>query len=143
MATLTTANSSLALQVRGLFPTPQVIKGYATDDSFAVEDVSAVETYMGVDGLMSAGYVPQPTVLTIMLQADSPSTAMFDAVISAQQAGREAFIFDGVIILQGTSEKYVFTKGWMTNHTPMSTAKKTLQARKFTITFESSTKAPS
>lgn len=143
MSTLTTANSALALQVRNLFPVPQNIKGYSTDDSFAVEDVSPAEVYMGVDGLLSAGYVPYVTTLTLMLQADSPSTAMFDTVLSAQVAAKELYIFDGTIILQGTGEKYIFTKGYMTSATPMSTAKKVLQPRKFTITFQSCSKAPS
>ena len=142
MATLTTANSALALQVRNLFPTPQNIKGYATDDSFAVEDVTPAEVYMGVDGMLSGGYVPYVTILSLTLQADSPSTAMFDAVLAAQVAAKELYIFDGVIILQGTGEKYIFTKGFMTAATPMSTAKKVLLPRKFTITFESCSKAP-
>jgi hypothetical protein len=140
--TLTTANSALALSVRGLFPVPQSIQGYATDDSFAVDDVSPVEVQMGVDGKLSAGYVPYPTVLNIMLQADSASTAMFDTVLDAQKAAKEAFIFDGTLIIQGTGEKYAFTNGFLTTVTPMSTAKKVLQPRKFALTFELQTKSP-
>lgn len=140
--TLTTANSALTLLVRGLFPNPQVIQGYATDDSFAVDDVEPVDVMMGVDGLLSAGFVPYATKLNITLQADSNSTGMFDTVIAQQNANKEAFIFDGTLIIQGTGEKYAFTKGYLTSLTPMSTAKKVLQPRKFVITFESVTKAP-
>lgn len=142
MSTLTTANSALTLQVRGLFPAPQAIQGYATDDSFAVDDVSPVEVQMGVDGHLSAGYVPYPTVLTIMLQADSPSTAMFDAVLAAQKSAKEAYVMDGTMILQGTSEKYTFVRGFLTSATPSATAKKVLQPRRFQITFENHSKAP-
>lgn len=140
--TLTTANSALTLSVRGLFPAPQSIQGYATDDSFAVDDVAPAEVMMGVDGKLSGGYVPYPTVLNLTLQADSNSTEMFDTVLEAQKANKELFIFDGTLIIQGTGEKIAFTRGFLTNSTPMSTAKKVLQPRKFVLTFEGASKAP-
>ena len=140
--TLTAANSALSLLVRGLFPTPQAIQGYATDDSFAADDVNPVEVQMGVDGLMSAGYVPYSTKFNITLQADSPSTAMFDTVLAYQKANLTPVIFDGTLIIGGTQEKYALTKGFLTAATPMSSAKKMLQPRKFTIEFQDVTKAP-
>lgn len=142
MATLTTANSAMTLVVRGLFPVPQNIQGYSADDSFAVADVTPSETYMGVDGQLSAGYVPYPTDLTLTLQADSPSIDMFDAVLSAQVAAKELYVFDGTVIIQGTGKKHVFTKGYMKEATPMSTGKKVLQPRKFTITFQNQAPSP-
>lgn len=142
MATLTTANSALTLSVRNLFPIPQSIQGYATDDSFSTDNVQPVQTQMGVDGKLSAGFVPYPTVFHINLQADSPSMQLFDDVLAAQVAAKEAYVFDGTCILQGTGEKYVFTKGYLTEATPMATAQKILQPREFAITFESVSKAP-
>lgn len=142
MATLTTANSALTIQVRDLFPIPQAIQGYAVDDSFSTDDVSPVEVQMGVDGHLSGGYVPYPTALNIMLQADSPSLQMFDDVLAAQVAAKEAYIFDATMILQGSNEKHVFVRGFLTSATPTSSAKKVLQPRKFTITFQTSSKAP-
>jgi hypothetical protein len=142
MATLTTANSAVSLAVRGLFPVPHHLQGYAADDSFAAEDVSPTEVQMGVDGQLSGGFVPYPTAISFTLQADSPSLDMFDSVLAAQNANKESFIFDGTIIIQGTGAKYACTKGFLTTASPMSTAKKTLQPRKFTLTFQNVTKAP-
>jgi len=142
MATLTTANSAVSVVVRGLFPVPQHLQGYATDDSFATEDVNPMEVQMGVDGQLSGGFVPYATPITFTLQADSPSIAMFDTVLEAQKASKEGFIFDATILIQGTGDKYACTKGFLTTATPMSTAKKTLQPRKFTLTFQDVTKAP-
>ncbi len=142
MATLTTANSALAIAVRGLFPVPQNIEGYATDDSFSVEDVNPVEVMIGVDGKLSAGFTPYLTVMTIMLQADSVSVAMFDSMLAAQAANKELFYMDGVLIVQGTGKKYAMTKGVLSTATPAETGKKVLQPRKYTITWESMTKAP-
>lgn len=140
--TLTTANSSLTLLVRGLFPVPVSIQGYATDDSFAIDDVDPSERYMGVDGKLSAGYVPYTTKLTIMLQADSESMDIFDTTLAAQVANKELFIFDGTLIIQGSGEKCTFTKGYMAEITPAPTGKKVLQPRRFSIEFEGYSKAP-
>lgn len=135
--TLTTANSALALAVVGLFNTPQLIQGYSTDDSFAADDVSAIETAMGVDGYLSGGFTPVPTVLNINLQADSLSNDFFDAWINAQLQARELFIANGSILLTGIGKKFALSKGYLTTHSPMAGSKKILQPRKFTITFES------
>lgn len=142
MATITSANSALTLQIEGLYPVPQSIQGYATDDAFAADDVTNVETMMGVDGKLSGGFTPQPTKLTITLQADSASNDVFDNWIAAQKAARETYISNAAISLPGTRGKYIFTRGFLTSNSSMPGAKKVLQPRKFEITFESCSKAP-
>jgi hypothetical protein len=142
MSTLTTANSAFALQIENLYPVAQNVQGYSTDDAFAVSDIEPVETVMGVDGRLSGGYKPVPTVLDITLQADSPSVAIFDNWLAAQKAAKEAYVANAMIQLQGTGEKYAFTRGFLTSITPMAAAKKILQPRKFVITFESCDKSP-
>lgn len=140
--TLTTANSSLAMQVAGLYPVPQILAGYSTDDSFATDDVSPAEVQMGVDGRMSAGFVPYPTVMHITLQADSESNDLFDNILGAQVAAREVYRINMTARIQGTGENFALTNGVLTSASPMASSKKVLQARKYTITFESCTKAP-
>lgn len=140
--TLTTANSAATLAARGVFPVPFALEGYSTDDSFAVDDVSPAEVFMGVDGKLSSGWVPQPKVVTYMFQADSPSLDYLDQVIAIQEQQKENVLFDGTMFLQGTQDKIAQTKGTITSYTPAANAKKTLQPRKFTFTFEKYTKAP-
>jgi hypothetical protein len=142
MATLTSANSALSLQIAGLYPVPQSLAGFATDDAFAVDDVAPVESVMGVDGKISFGYTPYPTKLHITLQADSASNDIFDNWISAMQASREVYIANAAISIPGTGKKYILTKGALTGGNSMPGAKKTLQGRKFELTFESCTPAP-
>lgn len=142
MATLTSANSALSLQIAGLYPVPQSIQGYATDDAFAVDDVAPVEVMMGVDGKLSGGFTPYPTKLHITLQADSASNAIFDNWLAAQSAAKETYIANAAISLPGTGDKFIFTRGFLTGGSPMAGAKKVLQSRKFEITFESVSKAP-
>lgn len=142
MATLTTANSAMTLQAEGVFPVPFSVQGYSTDDSFSTEDVSPVEVQMGVDGHLSAGFVPYPTKMIISLQADSPSIGRFDDIIAVQKADREAVELNGTLLIQGTGEKFAMTRGFLTSLTPISSGKKVLQPRKFEITFQNIDKAP-
>lgn len=142
MATLTNANSVLMLSVGGIFAVPQQLQGYATDDMFSAANVAPAEAVMGVDGKLSGGYTPYPTIIEITLQADSPSAFIFDTWSTAQDTAREIFIAQLTILLPGTGQKFACTKGIMTDKSPMPIGKKTLQPRKWAITFESVSPAP-
>lgn len=140
--TLTTANSAFTLAARGIFPAPFQLQGYSVDDSFAVDDVTPGEVQMGVDGFLSAGYIPYVTQITFSFQATSPTIDYLDSIIAQQKANREMVIFDGTGLIQGTQEKYAMTNGYLTSFTPANTGKKVLQPRKFTFSFQDFDKAP-
>jgi hypothetical protein len=88
-ATLTSANYTLVLVVPDVFPVPQAIQGYSTDDMFGMEAVTGVETLLGVDGRLSAGWIPVEKRMTITLQADSPSVVMFEVWFVQSEVARE------------------------------------------------------
>lgn len=142
MSTLTNANSVLMLSIGGVYPVPQQLQGYATDDMFAVPDVSPTEVVMGVDGKLSAGFTPYPTEIEITLQADSASISIFDTWKVVQDTAREVFYANMTVSLPGTGQKFAMTKGVLTSASPMPTGKKILQPRKWKITFESCTPSP-
>jgi hypothetical protein len=142
MGTITAANSVYMLAVTGLFPVPQLLQGYAADDAFSTDAVTPAEVVMGVDGRMSAGYVPYTTQQTIMLMPDSPSILLFDAWLAAQKAAGEVFRADAVISLPSIGQSYVMTFGILTSITPIAGVKKVLQSRSFTITWEGVSAVP-
>lgn len=109
--TLTTANSVFTLLVPGVFPAPRNIEGYAADDQFSVDSVDVAETLMGVDGKMSAGWVPAIIPMTVMLQADSPSVDLFELWDGVQSVAREIIRAEATIILPGQQKSYVLTNG--------------------------------
>jgi hypothetical protein len=137
--TLTAANAVLTLAVDGLFNTPRLIQGFAVDDVFDTENVQTAETMMGVDGRLSAGWVPQPIVQNITLQADSASIDFFERWYAAQQTAREVYIASGSILLRAVNRQYSLTRGFLTGHVVTPAAKKVLQPRRFTLTWESVT----
>lgn len=136
MSTLTAVNSVLMLSIAGLYPTPQQIQGFATDDAFATDDVDTAETMMGVDGRMSAGFTPFITPLTISIQADSPSLIIFENWLAAQKAARDTYTGAVTILLPAISRKYAFTNGVLVKAPSMPGVKKLLEAVKYTINFE-------
>lgn len=142
MATITSANSVLMLGINGLYNVPVQIQGFATDDAFTVADVDMAETMMGVDGKLSAGWIPMAKSIDIQLQADSASNDFFDAWIQAEAVAREKYTCNGTILLSGTGRLYTLTTGYLKTATMMPPAKKVLQPRKFTIEFQDISLAP-
>lgn len=137
MATLTTANSIILIGIQSVFPTPQQLQGFAADDISDVEGLASAEAVMGVDGILSAGFVFVPIKQGITLQADSPSNFVFDQWYNAQQQLRDLFFATGTIILPGLPAKWYLTQGAMTLYKPIGDLKRTLQPRKYEITWQS------
>ena len=140
--TLTTANSSFALQVDGLFPVPVNIKGYATDDMFSTAEVETSERMMGADGNLSFGFIFAERPFTFTLQADSLSNDIMDAWIAAEENAKDKLIANAIIILPGQNAKYALTRGCLSTFSVMSEIKKVAQPRKFTLHFQSISRAP-
>lgn len=135
--TITSANSVFTLVIAGLFPAPVQLQGYASDKAFTTEAIDLAEVQMGVDGRMTAGFVPNPTKQTITLQADSPSKDLFTALIQATKTAREVFYISGSISLPSTGESFTLTRGILTNAKQIPDAQKVLQPVDYIITWES------
>lgn len=152
MGTITGANAVFTLQISPpafapqvsatLFANPQQLQGFAADDSFATEPVASVEVLMGVDGILSAGFVYVPIRQTIALQADSPSNALFDNWWNAMQTTKDVFLAQGVITLTTIQTKYSLLNGSLTTFHPIADVKKLLQPRRFGITWQAVTPGP-
>ena len=136
-STITSANSVFTIVVAVLFPAPVQLRGYASDKAFTTEAVDLAEVQMGVDGRMTAGFVPNPVKQTITLQADSPSKDIFTAVIQAMKTAREVFYISGSISLPSTGESFTLTRGILTNAKQIPDAQKVLQPVDYVITWES------
>ena len=135
--TITSANSVFTIVIPGLFPAPVQLQGYASDKAFTTEAIDLAEVQMGVDGRMTAGFVPNPTKQTVTLQADSPSKDIFTALIQAMKTAREVFYISGSIALPSTGEAFTLTRGILTNAKQIPDAQKVLQPVDFQITWES------
>lgn len=139
---LTAANCVFQLFIPDVFFTPQQLQGFSADDIFDVDSQEAVQTQMGVDGLLSAGFVYVETRQSITLQADSASNDVFDAWRAAEKSALNAFPASGVIVFPSLNRKYEMTRGFLTSYPPLASAGKILKPRKFGITWNRSDGAP-
>lgn len=152
MSTITSANSSLIITPRlagvlsGLLPALVgagfPIQGYASDDAFTFEQTDSAEVRKGVDGIMSAGWLPRLTKQPITLQADSPSIKFFETLIGASDTQREIIFLDGILTLQSIGTTYALVKGVLSRITAVPPAKKVLEPVSYEITWDLVQPAP-
>lgn len=133
---ITSADSTFVLSSADFALAATILEGYAADAAFAMDNADTAETMLGVDGKLSAGWIPRSYNQTITLQADSKSRALFDALVTAQDATRNVFRLNGVINLPGNQYSYNLTRGVLKNYTAMPTAQKVLQPLTFVIEWE-------
>lgn len=133
---ITSADSTFVLSSSDFALAATILEGYAADAAFAMDNADTAETMLGVDGKLSAGWIPRSYNQTITLQADSKSRALFDALVTAQDATRNVFRLNGVINLPGNQYSYNLTRGVLKNYTAMPTAQRVLQPMTFVIEWE-------
>lgn len=113
---LTTANSTMALTTQTLYPSAQLIQGYAADDAFDTEAVENGEYSMGIDGKLSAGFVFNPIPLTMTLQADSASLGIFENIWQFEFSNRAKLTQNVTITVPAVSKRYEFSNGFMRSY---------------------------
>jgi len=137
MADITSANAVFLLSVQDVFPTPQILQGFATDDAFATGEVDVAEVMKGVDGFMSYGFVPFITHMNIVFQADSPSIPnTMEVWLSAELAVRRKFAANATITLAALGKVYQMVNGVVTRMTPIPPGKKILQPQSYAIAWD-------
>ena len=113
---LTTANSTMALTTQTLYPSAQLIQGYAADDAFDTEAVENGEYSMGIDGKLSAGFVFNPIPLTMTLQADSTSLNIFENIWQFEFKNRAKLSQNVTITVPAVGKRYEFFDGFMRSY---------------------------
>lgn len=134
--TITSADATFVISSTDFALAATILEGYAADAAFATDNADTAETSLGVDGKLSAGWVPRSYNQTITLQPDSISRQVFDALVAAQDAARTVFRLNGIINLPGNQYSYSLSRGVLKNYTSMPTAQRTLQPMTFVIEWE-------
>jgi hypothetical protein len=142
MATITSANATFVLTVPGLFSSGVAISQWATDDMFTSDAIPILEAMMGVDGHLSAGWLPHPVKFKLKLAADSVSITVFDQWAAMMNTNRDAVIGSAIITMPGNNSKYNLNNLFLETYKPIPDAKKFLEPQEFTLIVESITKGP-
>lgn len=134
---LTAANAIITITIPGLFNTPQQLQGFSADNVYDMAVQEVVQTAMGVDGILSGGFVFNPVEQTFDLQADSLSNDIFEIWAANQAQQKDVFTANGETTLPSLSKSYVSTKGFLISLPPAPAAGKILQARRYMIRWQS------
>lgn len=134
--TITSANAVLMLGVTGLYDTARQIQGFSADNITDMGDLTQSETSRGLDGRLSAGFVFGDIVQNITLQADSESNDFFENWANAERQRRELYVAFGSILIRAVERRYTMTRGFLRALPPMPSVGRTLQARRYSITWE-------
>lgn len=135
--TITSANAVLTITCPAVFPIPQVIEGFATEDAWSIAPYETARAFKGVDGKKSAAFVPANKEMDIHLQADSLSRLVFQQILGVMTATREIVLFDGNLVIPSTSEVWEFTNGNLGPNVPgPPSGKKTLEPTTWQVTWD-------
>lgn len=142
MASITSSNAIITLTIPGLFAVPQQLQGFSADNVYDMGDQEIVQTSMGVDGLLSGGYVNNPIEQSFTLQSDSPSNVIFEVWASTQRQAKDIYVANGETRLPSLNRSYVSTKGYLISLPPAPSAGRILAPRRYVIRWERVTSTP-
>lgn len=132
---ITSANAVFIITVPALGIVHQ-LQGFAADDAFDVDAFELAETQMGVDGKMSAGFIPTIKTQAIHLAASSDSISVFDQIYQFTIANKTPYEITGTISYTSVKKSYSLINGVLKSYKPLPDAKRVLSPQDFTIDWE-------
>lgn len=133
---ISSPNAVITLTIPLVLPVPVQLQGFAADDVFDTDDVELAATLMGVDGILSGGFVNSITPWNITFQADSPSIPTFETWMAAQEAVQDVFPAQANVTLTTIGRSYQMITGFLVRGKRMPDVKKTLMPRKWRIDWQ-------
>lgn len=134
--TITSADSTFVISSSEFALAAVALEGYAADAAFAMENVDTAETLLGVDGKLSAGWVPRSYPQTVTFQADSTSVDILELIVATQDAQRTVYRLNGVITLPGNNRTFIMSRGVLRSYSAMPNAQRVLQPLTYTFEWE-------
>lgn len=139
---ITSADAVVMLAVDGVYTTPQQIQGFMPDRAWENDAVQATQTQLGVDAILSAGWVPRTTKMVFSVMPDSFSSDFFTNWLAAQDANRTPLPAQGTLKLPSLGLKWTLTTGYLDTLVQIPNAAKVLEGRPFGIIWQTITVGP-
>lgn len=133
---ITSANATLVLSCADFALASVSVEGFAVDDAWSFEETEHVVTQKGVDGKMSAGWVPVLNNMRINFSPDSPFNVQMMALLQAQKTARKPFIISGVLSVPALNKVFTLSKGVCTRAKTVPDGARVLGPQAYTITFD-------
>jgi len=105
------------------------VEGFSEDEAINFDEVDTTEVYIGVDGQLNAGFIPQLKTMHLSLAPTSRSLTIFNRLYQEMTKREEViWINSAVITLPAVKQSFALTNGVLSGFTPVTAIKKTLQA---------------
>jgi hypothetical protein len=112
------------------------LTGFAPDDIYTIETVDNVELVMGLDGILSAGWMPAPRTIIFKQMANSPTASFFTQWDQGQQLARDVYPAQGIITYPGLGYQVNLVQGFLGAQHFLPDAAKILQPQTFRISWQ-------
>lgn len=113
-----------------------VLQGFAPDDIYAINDVDTGETMMGLDGILSGGYVPVARTIVFKQMANSPTESFFDAWGQGEDLAMVKYPAYGTITYPGLQKVAIMTNGFLRARKFLPDAQKLLMPQTFAVEWQ-------
>lgn len=133
---ITSANATAILTVSGLYDSGLYLQMFSADTAITQDEIEYSESRIGVDGYMVAGYVPSIKLVTINLEAASPSIDPMYYVGAYMTAYRTIYRCNMNISIPSIGKVFTWTNGVLTRGTPMPALSRILDPVSFTFSFQ-------
>ena len=133
---VTSANTQLILACEELFPSGVKLEGFSADTIMTADAVDIAETRRGIDGNMAVGVVRNIQTVSIVLEANSPSTAYFETIRDAMNANSRPYELTLTMYLPALKKTVVYRRGTLKTAPSAPAVQKTLQPTTWTMDFQ-------
>ena len=138
---ITSANASATL-VMDLFPAGIALENFSADGAWTQDAYEVLETRMGVDGKMVAGYTPVEKEITFHFQPNSPTIDKLNLIWQTMEVSKTALWGNIIITVPSLKMTYVCANGVLMNYKMVPNAQKVLEPIDASFRFESITAVP-
>lgn len=133
---ITSANATLVVTCDDFALASVKVEGFWVDDAWSLEETEQVVVQKGVDGKMSAGWVPVLNPMRINLSPDSPFNAQMMALIQAQKVAKRPFLLNAVLTVPALNKIFNMSRGVVSSIKGVPDGAKVLGSQAYTITFD-------
>ncbi|MCC8189703.1 MAG: hypothetical protein LIP77_03560 [Planctomycetes bacterium] len=119
-----------------LYPAGVTIQQWSADAAISLTQLQIAETRIGVDGFMAAGFVPRIQIVTINLEASSPSFRWMANIWEMMRANRTIYQCGLVVTAPSIGYTFNWKNGVLHSGTPFAAVSQVLGPTSWIFHFE-------
>ena len=108
---ITSADAVFTLAVKTLFNTPIILENWSANKAWEGSDITLADARMSLDGKLNKAFKIAPIGMTLTLQPNSSSWAVFEAIQTASRQARTVYELNGELRLPSLKRKYTLVSG--------------------------------